>query len=52
MARQHKNYKRILELEELLYKIQGLPNKQVERKVIFAELEKLSDEIKKRKVIL
>ena len=45
---QHKNYKRIKDLEELLHSISGKPNKELERKVIFKELEQLSNEIRER----
>ena len=47
MAGQHKSYKKIKELEELLHSIQGRKDKELERKVIFKELERLSDEIRK-----
>jgi len=47
MAAQHKNYKRIAELEWMLHRIKGKSNKHEERKVLFAELDRLSQEIKK-----
>lgn len=46
MAAQHKNLKRILELEWMLHRIKGQSNKHEERKVIMAELDQLSQEIK------
>ena len=46
---QPKQYKRVVQLEELLHKIQGKSNKELERKVINAELDELSKQIKKRK---
>ena len=49
MAAQHKNYKRIAELEWMLHRIKGQSGKHEERKVIMAELERLSLEIKKSK---
>ena len=45
---QHKNLKRIWELESLLHKIQSKPNKELERKVINKELDQLSKQIKER----
>ena len=48
MAAQHKNYKEILRLEELLHSISGKKDKEIERKVLFKQLEKLSNEIKER----
>jgi hypothetical protein len=43
---QHKQLKRIWELEWMLHRIKGDSNKHLERKVIMAELEQLSKEIK------
>ena len=45
---QHKNYKEILRLEEMLHNISGKEGKEAERKVLFARIEELSTGIKNR----
>jgi len=43
-----KEYKRIQDLELMLYNIKGKSNKHDERKVIMAELNEIGKKIKKR----